>query len=131
MTIKNDVREMRENPNTTESIKRNAVALAWLRKVEDGPAWDRASAYVILSPDHKSYGKIKIARPLDGMGPLHVFVWDCKGTGLQYGKASGCGYDKLAAALDGLTFDGIKLQDHPLGWESQLREAGYEIIQAL
>lgn len=102
-----------------------------LQKVEAGPAWDRARAYIVLSPNKKSWGKIKVAYPKDGMGPLQVFFWDCKGTGLQYGRASGCGYDKLAAAMEGLTWDGIALKDHPIGWESQLRDAGYEVIQAI
>jgi hypothetical protein len=87
-------------------------AIAALRTVENGKAWDRASAYVIVHPNGKQYGKVKCAWPADGMGPLHVFMWDCNGTGIQYGKASGCGYDKLTAALSGMTFDGITLRDH-------------------
>ena len=100
MSIKEDAKEILTNPYSSESVKRDAVALAWLGKIENGLAWDRASAYVILAPDRRSWGKIKIARPKDGMGPLHVFLWDTQGTGLQHGKASGCGYDKLAAPPD-------------------------------
>lgn len=107
-------------------------AIDAMRRVEKGPAWARASAYVVIHPDGKQYGKIKCAHPADGMGPIHVFAWDCTGSGLQYGKASGCGYDKLSVAMCGMTWDGMTFGDHPNGhWETMLRQAGYQVIQAL
>ena len=107
-------------------------ALNALTAVEKGPAWSRAAAYIIPHPDRKRWGKIKVSYPKDGMGPLRAFVWDCEGNdGLKYGSASGCGYDKLSAAMCGLKFDNITFSDHPVNWEIQLRKAGYEVIQAL
>lgn len=87
---------------------------------------------MIIHPDKPDkFGKIKVARPADGAGKLHVFVWDLDGTGLQYGSATGYGYDKLAYALSGLTFDGIKLTDHPNYWRDILNQHGYQVIQAI
>lgn len=107
-------------------------AVDQLRKMERSPAWDRASAYIVIHPNRKDWGKIQCAWPKDGMGRLRVFVWDTQRNGLQYGYAGGCGYDKLTAALCGLVFDGIKLGDHPNGgWEKLLKEKGYEIIRAI
>lgn len=128
--------------------KATEKAISALQKVEQSPAWKRAAAYVIIPPvgllgpkygdvltgaklGHLPYGKIKISYPADGMGKLQVFVWDCIGNDLQYGWASGCGYDKLSAALAGLKFDNITFTDHPVNWEMQLREAGYTVIQAI
>jgi hypothetical protein len=46
-------------------------------------------------------------------GNSRVFVnVFCRKDGFQYGAASGYGYDKLTAALSGLTIDGHKLTDH-------------------
>lgn len=112
--------------------KNQERALSAYRKAENGKAWARAGAYVIFhKTDSSRWGKLKIARPADGMGPLQVFVWGPDADeGLQYGRAAGCGYNKLSAALDGLTFGGIKLDDSK-GWETQLRNAGFEVVQAL
>jgi hypothetical protein len=121
------------------------IAIKALQAAEKGPAWKRAGAFVVIpprstvaefnDPGHKltlkSFGKIKVAYPADGAGRLRVWVWDCIGSDVQYGTASGGGYDKLSAALSGLTFDGLTLTDHPQNWESQLREAGYTIISAI
>ena len=109
------------------SKKNEDRAVAALRRVENGSAWKRAAAYVIVKADH-SWGKIKVAYPADGMGPLRVFLWDGI-HGIQYGYASGCGYNKLAAALDGMMYGHIKFNEGE--WESQLRKDGYEVIQAL
>lgn len=116
-------------------------AIAAYIKAENSPAWARASAYVIIAPkaslapgsldNSRNFGKIKVLHPADGAGPLRVFVWDCKGTDLQMGTASGYGYDKLSAALQGIVFDGVTLTDHPQNWKSQLEEAGYTIVQAI
>ena len=102
-----------------------------LHRVENGPAWSRCAAYVVLSPFNGKWGKIKVAYPADGAGPLHVFAWDCEGSGLYYGKASGYGYDKLSAALCGMKWDSLTFTDHPTNWEMQLRKAGYTVIQAI
>lgn len=74
-------------------------------------------------------GKIKVALPKYGMGTLQVWVWD--DNGLQYGSASGCGYDKLSAALHGINFDGYVIQDSGIEFTSQLRDAGYLVVRAI
>ena len=120
------------NAGTLEMSKDETRALNAYRRCEKSPAWSRVSAYVIISPDGKGWGKIKAAWPSDGMGPLHVFAWDCSGdNGIQYGKASGCGYDKLSAALVGIKWGDIVFTDHPVNWEIQLRKAGYTVVQAV
>lgn len=131
-----------QKENKMEFTKEQLKAIKALQAAEKSPAWNRVSAYVIIAPGacnttptgfySKSIGKIKVIHPADGMGILKVFAWDCSGNnGLQIGQASGCGYDKLSAAMEGLKFDDIVFTDHPKNWEMQLREAGYTIVQAI
>lgn len=105
-----------------------------LRNAEKSPAWNRASAYVIMKGAEYA-GKILCKHPLDGMGPLEVFLWDWSDNGpvppIQYARVTGCGFDKLAAGMDGLKFAGIELKDHPIDWKQQLREAGFKILSVL
>jgi hypothetical protein len=102
-----------------------------LRKAEQSSAWDRVAAYVILK-DTEYVGKILCKYPKDCIGPLEVFLWDWVSLReIQYGRATGCGYDKLAAALDGLKFGDLTLSDHPNDWKHMLEEAGYTLIQAI
>lgn len=120
------------NAGVLEMSNDERRALDAYRRCDKGAAWGRVSAYVVISPDGKGWGKIKCAWPVDDMGPLHVFAWDCSGdNGIQYGKASGCGYDKLSAALVGVKWGPITFKDHPTNWESQLRTAGYTVVQAV
>jgi hypothetical protein len=127
-----------------EFTKEQDKAIKALQAAEKSPAWNRVSAYVIIRPmalydtsdKHASnlcynHGKIKVIHPADGMGSLKVFVWDCSGNGIQMGAASGCGYDKMSAAMVNIKFDNIEFTDHPKNWEMQLREAGYTVIQAI
>lgn len=108
-----------------------------LRKAEQSPAWNRAGAYAIMRGS-ELVGKILCKYPTDGMGPLEVFLWDWSGDRdvtredfIQRKTASGMGYDKLAAALSGLTFGEIVLRNHPTNWKDQIREAGYNLIQVI
>lgn len=102
-----------------------------LRKAETSPAWNRVSAYVIMKGEDLA-GKILVKHPKDGIGPLEVFVWDWtdpqRAAPIQYRRASGCGYDKLAAALDGIEFGDILFDNHPTDWKEQLREKGYSLV---
>ena len=116
---------------TTKQLK----AIDAYRKCEQG-AFSRVRAYTIIKPNSKAdsvaYGVIRVAYPKDGAGRLHVFVWDYSSDrGIQHGMSSGYGYDKLSAALQDLQFDDITFTDHPVNWESQLRQAGYTVIQAI
>lgn len=109
-------------------------AIDRLRKAEQSPAWNRAGAYAIMR-GAEYVGKILVKHPVDGMGPLEVFLWDWSDSNkpheIQRGTASGCGYDKLAAALHGLTFAGITFDDHPHHWELSLKDAGFVVINVL
>ena len=106
-----------------------------LRAAEASPAWNRASAYVIMKGAHYA-GKILCKHPVDGMGPLEVFLWDWSSEKgevppIQHASVRGCGFDKLAAGMDGLKFGGIELKDHPTDWKKQLRDAGFEVLSVL
>lgn len=98
-----------------------------VRKITESPAFNRVGAKVIINPAGDICGTIKILYPADGVGTLKVVLHE-HGYNAQIGKASGYGYDKLSAALQGLTFAGITLTDHPHNWETQLKEAGYRVF---
>lgn len=100
----------------------------WLDTCED-VNWNRAGCKVIMK-DGEIKGKIKIAFPKDGAGTLRLFLWDFEND-IQMGTAGGFGYDKISAALRGMNFKGIILQDHPENWEIQLRDAGYSVITVM
>lgn len=68
-------------------------------------------------PQIDKVARICIQRPADGAGRLKVAVtdWGCRDDGnpTQFiGMASGFGYDKLTAALQGMTVGGVELGDH-------------------
>lgn len=98
-------------------------------KILDSPALSRARAIVILK-DGEVKGTIRVAYPKGGAGTLRVVLHE-SGFDPQIGSASGYGYDKLSAALRGMVFGGIELQDHPHNWETQLRKAGYTVFTVL
>lgn len=96
------------------------------RKITESSAFERVGARVIINPKGDLCGTIKILYPKDGAGRLQVVLHE-HGYGPQIGRASGYGYDKLSAALNGLKFADMILQDHPHNWERQLQEAGYKV----
>ena len=100
----------------------------WLDDL-DRTLWSRCKAIIILK-NGEYVGKILVAYPKDGAGILRAFLFDFGNT-LQMGTAGGYGYDKLSAALRGMTFRGITLEDHPTNWERQLAAAGYDVISVL
>lgn len=65
-------------------------------------------------PKIEKLARIVRVCPVDGMGRLRVAVTDwADGECNHYvGSASGCGYDKTTAALDGCKVGGIELGDH-------------------
>lgn len=103
-----------------------AVTWEQVRKITESPAFNRVGAYVIINPKGDICGTIKILYPADGAGTLKVVLHE-HGYDPQIGKASGFGYDKLSAALQGMEFNGITLTDHPHNWERQLQDAGYRV----
>lgn len=107
-------------------------ALSALKRAESA-CWGRAAAYIIINKTTGVWGKVKVAYPAVGAGPLRVWLWS-PSHDLQYGKASGYGYDKLAAAMSGMRYDNLTFGNHCEGageWRSCLEKNGYEVIQAL
>ncbi len=85
------------------------------RHMEENTALARAASFTITHPDKpEGYAVINIAYPKDGAGRLTVYVVDAFGETrtCERGQASGFGYDKVTAALRGLSVDGVKFTDH-------------------
>lgn len=84
------------------------------REMEDETAFQRVRCYFITHPKKTGHAVINVAYPKDGAGRLRVYVVDRFGeTGTcTRGQAGGFGYDKLTAALSGLSVDGVKFSDH-------------------
>ncbi len=105
-----------------------------MKKVEEMAATKRAGVKVITKHGF-IVGKIIIAYPQDGAGTVHVNLWDWSDEQdiqkVQYGKASGYGYDKVSAALAGMKFAGVKLTAHPHNYEWCLRDRGFEVLTLL
>ena len=101
---------------------------------------ERFSAYVIVNPtDPKETGRVIISYPRDGIGRLYAVAWlpgdgDCL---RHHRSASGYGYDKASAAMSGAEFVNLKtghqerLLDNGYDWTTQLREAGWIVVQAV
>lgn len=105
-------------------------------RIEDRPALTRAGVYVIHDMSTGKFsGKILFAYPKDGAGKLYASMWDFTpeaGRDVQNGYATGYGYDKTSAAIDGMTFgtgnQEFKLDCDGTGMETvreQFRQHGY------
>lgn len=106
---------------------------------------DRAnvSAYVILNAQGHHVGTVRFHHPRDGAGRLTCSAADwtipvpengndrASWTRWQLGWANGYGYDKRTAAMVGMSIAGVKLKDNGHGWDSQLRDAGLIVVQAI
>lgn len=79
-----------------------------IKYVRDTAAGKSISAYVILNKKGETVATVQ-AHFSNG-GTVTVNVWG-KGSDFQHGKAGGYGYDKFAAALDGMTIDGHAMTD--------------------
>ena len=109
-----------------------------MRKLEDA---SRISAIIIMK-DGEHVGTARIKYPADGAGRLSAYLadwtlempesvnWD-KFTRWQIGRANGYGYDKATAAFGSMKLCGFELKDAGWGWDHQLREAGFTLIQAI
>ncbi len=100
-----------------------------VRKITEGPAFNRVSAYVIINPAGDICGTVKIQFPKDGTGRLTAILHE-HGHEPQIGTASGYGYDKTSAALSGGTFAGHTLINSGRDWSDQIREWGFKVYQA-
>lgn len=104
------------------------------------------AAFVVLNPAGAHAATVRFSFPRDGAGKLQCLAADWLAprplavdslpdfetwTPWQYGCASGCGYDKCTAAMSGMTIGGCKIHDGGERWDSQLRAAGYTVIQAV
>jgi hypothetical protein len=79
-----------------------------MKRVRETKAGQSISAWIITR------GKKHIATVqahYSDAGRVTVNIWEC-GEEMQIGSAGGYGYDKLTAALKGLTVAGIKLNDN-------------------
>lgn len=106
---------------------------------------DRANvaAFVVTDHEGKHIGSIRFHYPRDG-GKLTCSAADWSlpvptdgedrdaWTRWQIGWASGGGYDKHTAAMHNMTIGAVKI-DGKGGkrWDNQLRDAGYNVIQAV
>ena len=66
------------------------------------------------APKIEKLARIVRVAPVDGMGRLRVVVtdWNAGECDHYAGSASGCGYDKMTAALSGCKVGGVELGDH-------------------
>lgn len=127
---------------TGEMSKADEKFIAAVRAMEKA-SW-RTAAFVIINPAKPdAWGRVVINYPADGAGRLRAIAWAPEGfdpsfkTGRHHGSARGGGYDKASAALRGMPFLNLKtgkmdsIQDAGIGWQNELREAGYIVIQAV
>jgi len=101
-------------------------------------------AYVILK-DGERVATIAFKHPRDGAGRLYAYVhW--LGLEMVRGHASGYGYDKRSAACadavteemvrggdgrDFLDFCDALVKDDGRRWDQRLRDAGFDVLQAV
>ena len=102
--------------------------------VSETPSGKEISAYVILK-NGKHIATVRVRRTnltclvnIFNFGDINN---SSKSYGFQSAKASGGGYDKFAAALDGMFIDGNELTDHPGGGIDQVEKFGLQVIQAI
>jgi hypothetical protein len=102
----------------------------------------KVDAFIVLNQKREHVGTVRIHYPRDGAGRLTVVAADWtldrpEGetfetfTRWQVGTASGGGYDKATAAAGGMTIAGVTLIDEGAGWYNQLRNAGFDVLQAV
>lgn len=107
---------------------------------------DRANvaAYVVTDKDGKHIGSIRFHYPRDGAGRLTCSAADWslpipgdghardEWTRWQIGWDDGAGHDRRTAAMHNMTIGTVRI-DSKGGkrWDAQLRDAGYNVIQAV
>lgn len=92
-------------------------------EMEKETAFSRVRVYVVTHPKKTGHAIVNVAYPKDGAGRLRVYVVDRFGEvgTCTRGQATGYGYDKLTAALSGLSVDGVKFTDHSKQDETSAR----------
>lgn len=80
-----------------------------MKNVQETAAGKSISAWVILNRKREFVATVRAH--YGNSGRVLVNIWDNK-AGFQSASAGGYGYDKLGAALAGLSVDGHKLSDH-------------------
>jgi hypothetical protein len=120
--------------NKMEFTKEQDKAINALQAVENSPAWNRVSAYVIIRPmatfnlgdtNYKQWGKLRVLFPTHGIGSGAVKVF----AGLQHDLEYVTGYD-LDACLAQLDFWGTKVSNNG-NWRNELQDVGFTVIQAI
>jgi hypothetical protein len=101
-----------------------------VRKITEGSIFSRVGAWVILNKSGEICGTVKILFPADGAGVLKAVIHE-HGFEPQMGTSGGYGYDKKSAALSGAKFGDIILEDSGKDWTNQLRDAGFNVYQAV
>lgn len=104
------------------------------------------AGFIVLDKAREHVATVRFMYPRDGAGRLQALIADWKAkrpaadngepdfetwTPWQYGAANGYGYDKHTAAVSGMTVAGYKLRDGGERWDSQLRNAGFDVLQAV
>jgi hypothetical protein len=87
------------------------------------------ASYAVIR-DGKLYASVNFKFPKDGAGRLTA-QYHVLGEKLMQGSASGYGYDKKTAALEGARFGEYTIQGNGWDWDRQLQDAGFEVHQTL
>jgi len=108
-----------------------------MKLARDFAAFKSVGAWVITHPDRDGYALVQAHY---GQSRVTVTVWDFERTGTpQTASANGGGYDRVTAALAGMTIGGHTLSDHcglkaKGGYQTAgldyLREHGFSVIAA-
>lgn len=86
--------------------------------VRDTKAGKSISAWVVLDCDNNLVATVQAHYSDSGGVMIDIYSYNVESShgptlrGVQHGKASGYGYDKLTAALAGLEICGIRFMDH-------------------
>lgn len=107
-----------------------------LEAVERSHYGRRIAAYIVMPrPEHPDYGagvysRVVIVYPAADAGMVRVFVAPYDGTPMFKVSAGGYGYDRVSAALRGVTLRGYTFKDDGSGWCRELEDAGFYVLQA-
>lgn len=80
-----------------------------MKQVRETAAGKSISAWVVMKGENQV---AQVQAHYSNSGVVSVDCWATPEWEIQQGKASGYGYDKLSAALDGMTIDGHRLYDN-------------------